>query len=191
MRGYWTLSVHEQYINGMLCLKITCVSAYYRRSREGIKSYAILKILLKNIVSQFSSRRKTSKAGYEKSGNTRPPAKFSQILYSSEQITAGQLSAVSSLTTFDIKTYSILCKFILVSFVTLNHSLFGPCTMRSNTTVNSCIHLLGFAWNMHELSIKVNASGVQKILLRQCISILARESRCLFSFCVQNYTWKV
>ena len=50
------------------------------------------------------------------------------------------------------------------SFVTFTHSWFGPRTMRSKTSVNSCIHLMGLARNMHELSIEVNASRNKQFL---------------------------
>ena len=56
------------------------------------------------------------------------------------------------------------------SFVTFTHSWFGPCTMRSKTSVNSCIHLMGLARNMHEP--EVNASRQQTISFRQCTFIL-------------------
>ena len=50
------------------------------------------------------------------------------------------------------------------SFVTFTHSWFGPRTMRSKTSVNSCIHLMGLARNMHELSIEVNAVEVLNVI---------------------------
>ena len=58
------------------------------------------------------------------------------------------------------------------SFVTFTHSWFGPRTMKSKTSVNSCIHLMGLARNMNELSIEVNASRKQTISFRQCTFIL-------------------